>query len=95
MMDYCARESTINESMTLCEKQMSASEILKEARKELAETIGILTKIRGGLDGFCPPEKNAEEPRCFCDEVKGIERMAIDCMGLSHAISDSLFGGVL
>ena len=92
-MDYLARESTINSGAELCcEKELPTSEILKEIRKELYETICILSSIRLSLEGNETNERKIEEPKCMYDEVVGIEHMAVDCMGLSHAIMDRLFG---
>ena len=95
MMDYCARESTINDATPVCcEQEMSTSEILKETRKELAETISVLSNIRLSLEGKDSPERKIEEPKSLYDEVLMINRMATDCMGLSHDIFIKLFGNV-
>lgn len=92
MMDYCARETTACEPVDCCERQMSTAEILQETRKELAETIAVLSGIRLSLEGVEAPDRKTEEPKCLYDEVLTIEHMAADCMGLSHIILDKLFG---
>lgn len=91
-MDYCVTESTRCEAEEYCERQMSTSEVLKETRKELSEAISVLSSIRLSLEGMTPPDRKTDEPKCLHDEVLMIERMAVDCMGLSHAIIDKLFG---
>lgn len=92
MLDYCAKSETLPSAEEVCEKGMPTSEILKGIRKELAETIAILTNIRLSLEGKETPERKYEEPKCLYDEVKEIEHMSLDCMGLSHSILDRLFG---
>lgn len=92
MMDYCARESTRCEGEEVCVSQMSTSEILKETRKELTETISILRGISFSLNGKELNEKNNEEPKCLYDEANAIRSMALDCMALAHIIMDTLFG---
>ncbi len=91
-MDYCVTESTRCEGEEYSERQMAISEVLKETRKELAETISVLSSIRLSIEGLTPPDRKTEEPKCLFDEVLMIEHMALDCMGLSHAIIDKLFG---
>ena len=92
-MDYCVRESTLNTcEEAVCEREMVTSEIVREIRKELAETIIVLCGIRLSLEGTEAPERKTEEPKCLHDEVKTIEHMAVDCMGLAHVIADRLFG---
>ena len=91
-MDYCARESTRFEGEEVCVSQMSTSEILKETRQELTETISILRGISFSLNGKEINEKNNEEPKCLYDEANAIRSMALDCMGLAHVIMDTLFG---
>jgi len=90
MMDYCARETTIAAEPECC-REMSTSEIVKEIRKELMETELTLMRIKLSLDGKGTEERNTEEPRCLLDEIKQIEHIAVDCMGLSHEIHDQLF----
>ena len=90
-MDYCARESTLCEHDEVCERQMSTREVLEEIRKELMETVAILSGIRLSLEGVQAQDRKAEEPKCLYDEVLMIETMATDCMGLSHAILAKLF----
>ena len=92
MNDYCARESTRCEGEEVCVSQMSTSEILKETRQELTETISILRGISLSLNGKEINEKNNEEPKCLYDEAKAIRSMALDCMGLANVIMDTLFG---
>lgn len=92
MMDYCARESTVCEPVECCERQMSTREVLDEIRKELAETVSVLSSIRLSIEGVQAQDRKTEEPKCLYDEVLMIEHMAVDCMGLSHAIMDKLFG---
>jgi len=75
----------------ICEREMSASEIVKEIRKELAETISCLSNIETCLTG-CGGERGAvDEPKCLRDELCLVERMATDCIGLSHRIHEILF----
>ena len=92
MMDYCARETTACEAVECCEKQMSTREVLDEIRKELAETVSVLSSIRLYIEGVQSQDRKIEEPKCLYDEVRIIEVMAVDCMGLSFAIMDKLFG---
>lgn len=92
MNDYCERESTRCEGEEVCVNQMSTSEILKETRHELKETITILRGISFSLNGKAINEKNNEEPKCLYDEANAIRSMALDCMGLAHVIMDTLFG---
>ena len=58
-MDYCARESTINDCAVdeCCERQMSTREVLDEIKKELAETVGVLSSIRLSIEGVQAPDK--------------------------------------
>ena len=90
MMDYCARESTICEGEPCAE--LTTSEIVKSIRKELAETFGVLSQIKTSIDGEAPIDKKCDEPNCLHDDIKLIERMAMDCMGLAHVIHAKLFG---
>lgn len=90
MMEYCARESTICEG-ELCVDELTTSEIVKDIRKELAETVGVLSQIKTSIDGEMPADRKADEPKCLHDDIKLIERMAIDCMGLAHTIQAKLF----
>ena len=92
MMDYCARETTACEAVECCERQMSTREVLEEIRKELSETVMVLSNIRLSIEGVQAQDRKTEEPKCLYDEVLMIEHMAVDCMGLSHAILDKLFG---
>ena len=92
MMDYCARESTRCEGEEVCVSQVSTSEILKETRQELTETISILRGISSSLNGKEINEKNNEEPKCLYDEANAIRNMALDCMKLAYVIMDTLFG---
>ena len=92
MMDYCARETTACEAVECCERQMSTREVLDEIRKELAETVSVLSSIRLSIEGVQAQDRKTEEPKCLYDDVLMIEHMAVDCMGLSHAIMDKLFG---
>ena len=91
-MDYCAKESTLPQCGDVCEREVTTSEVIRDIRKELAETISVLSAIRLMLEGEETPERKIDEPKCLHEEVRVIERMAIDCMGLSHVISDRLFG---
>ena len=92
MMDYCAKETTACEPVECCESPMSTREVLSEIRKELAETVSVLSCIRLSIEGVQAQDRKAEEPKCLYDEVIMIEHMAVDCMGLSHAIMAKLFG---
>ena len=92
MMDYCARETTACEAVECCERQMSTREVLDEISKELAETVSVLSSIRLSIEGVQAQDRKTEEPKCLYDHVLMIEHMAVDCMGLSHAIIDKLFG---
>ena len=92
MMDYCARETTACEPVDVCERQMTTREVLEEIRKELSETVLTLTQIRLSIEGVQAQDRKTEEPKCLYDEVLMIEHMATDCMGLSYAIMDKLFG---
>ena len=89
MNDYCAKESTAVEDP--CERQMSASELIRDIRKELSETVTCLLNIEMSLCGEQMEVQKQEEPRCLNDELKLIERMAMDSIGLSHKIHDKLF----
>lgn len=90
LSERCVRESEIIDP-TCVERAMSTSEIIKEIRKELAETISCLANIKFSIDGECINERKTDEPKCMNDEIKIIERMAVDCIGLSHEIHDKLF----
>lgn len=92
MNDYCARESTRCEGEEVCVSQMSTSEILKETRQELTETISILRGISFSLNGKEINEKKNEEPKCLYEEANAIRIMTLDCMELAHLIMDTLFG---
>ena len=92
MMDYCAIESTRCDGEEVCVTQMSTSEILKETRQELAETISVLKGISFSLNGKEINEKNIEEPKCLYDEANAIRNMTHDCLGFAHVIMDTLFG---
>jgi len=92
MNDYCARESTRCEGEEVCVSQMPTSEILKETRHELIETISILRGINFSLNGKEINEKNNEEPKCLYDEANAIRSLALDCMALADVIMDTLFG---
>lgn len=74
-----------------CEHEMSTCEILSDVRKELNETLSCLLQIRLAVEGGETKDRCCEEPGCMHDEVKMIERMAVDCMGLAHLIHDKLF----
>ena len=91
-MDYKVTETTLNAPTEACERQMSTAEIVREIRKELSETISVLNGIRLSLEGTETPERKADEPKCFYEEVLTIEHIAVDCMGVTHAIADKLFG---
>ena len=93
MMDYCARESTLCENGSeVFERSMSTREVLGEIKKELAETVSVLSGIRLSVEGVQAQDRKTEEPKCLHEEVLMIEHMAVDCMGLSHAIMAKLFG---
>ena len=93
MMDYYVRESTITEEPFSLDKEMSASDIIKKIQKELNETLSVLTNVKCSLDGSCPlTDKKAEEPKCLYDEIKNIERTAMNLRDTSHAILNKLFG---
>lgn len=92
MMDYCARETTACEPVECCESQISTKEVLATIRKELSESVSVLSCIRLSLEGVQAQDRKTEEPKCLYDEVLMIEHMATDCMGLSHAILSKLFG---
>ena len=92
MMDYCARETTACEPVECCEKQMSTREVIDEIKKELMETVSVLSSIRLSIEGVQAPDRKTEEPKCLYDDVLMIEHMAVDCMGLSHEIMSKLFG---
>ena len=91
-MDYCARESTLEPVTDTCEREQTTADIVRSIRKELAETTAVLCGIRLSLTGEDQPEKKIDEPKCFHEEVKTLERMAMDCMALSHLIAEKLFG---
>lgn len=92
MMDYYAKENTNCEPVDYCERNMTTREVLDEIRKELMETVSVLSGIRLAIEGVQAQDRKTEEPKCLYDEVLMIERMAVDCMGLSHAIMEKLFG---
>ena len=91
MMDYCAKETTRNEPVEVCEREMSTDEILQMIRKELSETYSTLSRIKCSIDGEQINDTKIEEPKCLLEEVRFIERISTDCMGLSHIIHDKLF----
>lgn len=91
-MDYCARESTLEPVADSCEREQTTADIIRNIRKELSETVSVLCGIRLSLIGEEAPERKIEEPKCFHEEVKAIEHIAMDCMALSHLIADKLFG---
>ena len=90
-MDYCARESTVIDRDDVCIREMSVSQTVKTIHVELAETIACLSNIELSLCGEQGEGKKTEEPRSLIDELRMIERMATDCIGLSHKIHDKLF----
>ncbi|MBO7423263.1 MAG: hypothetical protein J6T99_07755 [Oscillospiraceae bacterium] len=91
-MDYCARESTLEPVADACEREQTTAEIVRNIRKELSETVSVLCGIRLSLTGEEAQERKIDEPKCFHEEVKAIEHMAMDCIALSHMIADKLFG---
>lgn len=91
MMDYCAMESTRNEPVEVCEREMTTSEILKKIRGELVETSAVLSQIKVAVDGEAFIGMEKDEPKCLHDEMKLTERIAMDCMELAHLIHDKLF----
>ena len=91
MNDYCARESTPVDNEA-CVRKLSAKEIISGIRKELAETILCLAQIELSLCGEPGEGKKQEEPKCMNDELKYIDRMAMECIALSHDIHNKLFG---
>lgn len=90
-MDYCARESTAVTDDICCEREMSIGDLIAEIRKELSETISCLSQMKVNLDGDPFNERKVDEPKCLMDEIKLIEHMAVDCIGLSHTIYDKLY----
>ena len=92
MNDYCVTESTRCVGEEICEREMSSSEILKEIRKELTETLMVLKQIDVNVEGVCAEDPKIDEPKCLHDELKLTEHIAVDCMGLSHRIYSKLFG---
>lgn len=92
-MGYCEKEPVL-EKEDVCVREMSTGEVLKEITKELAEVTATLMRIKYSLDGEAPNDRNMDEPKCMHDEVNMISCMAMDCIGLSHAIYDKLFRNV-
>ena len=91
-MDYCVKDSTLNPCADTCERERTTSDIVKETKKALSETMAVLNGIRLSLEGTNAPERKTEEPKCFHDDVKAVENLAMDCMALAHIIADRLFG---
>jgi hypothetical protein len=90
-MDYSATVSAKPVGGEVCERVMSTAEIAKDIRRELSETLCCLSDIKLSIDGEEPRDRAADEPKCLNDEIRLINRMALDCMGMAHVIRDILF----
>ena len=90
MNDYSVTASTVLNDADLVREQ-SASETIREIRKELNETILCLSNIELSLCGEQGKGRTDEEPASMIDELRLIEHMAMDCIALSHRIHEKLF----
>ena len=72
-------------------RRQSASETIKDIRKELAETYECLSNAELCMFGEIVEGIPHEEPKCMADELETIESLAMGCLALSHKIYNQLF----
>ena len=94
MMDYCARESTINDCAVdeTPRLETTVKEQLETITKKLYETDMALRSIIDNLIGAREKEESlVKEERCLRDTLFTVHQLSDDCMSMSHRIKELLF----
>ena len=94
MMDYCVRESTINDCMVdeSPRVETTAKDQLETISKKLYETDMTLRSIIDNIIGIREKEESTlNEVRCLQDSLFEVHKLTDECMAMSNKIKTLLF----